>query len=155
MASMNRVFLVGNLTRDPEIRYTPGNRAVGDLRLAVSRRYKTKDGQDKEEVCYVSVVVWDRQAETCEQYLRKGSPVLVEGRLQYDEWEKDGQKQNRLRVTAERVQFLGGPGKTAAVSDTPEGDAPAREPDPPAPPRDEAPRSKAKAESGDDDNLPF
>lgn len=158
MASMNRVFLIGNLTRDPETRFTPSNTAVGDLRLAVNRRYKTSDGQDKDEVCFVNVVVWGRQAETCEQYLRKGSPVLVEGRLQYDEWEKDGQKQNRLRVVADRVQFLGAPGKSAPVADSPAEGEPAPKESGRQPSRDDArdqaPAGQAKA-GGDDDNLPF
>lgn len=109
MASLNKVFLIGNLTKDPEIRYTPSGKAVGDLRMAVNRRFKTTDGQDRDETCFVAVVVWGRQAETCGEFLHKGSPVMVEGRLQYEEWEKDGKKNNRLRVVAERVQFMGGP----------------------------------------------
>ena len=118
MASLNRVLLIGNLTRDPEVRYTPSGTAVADLRLAVSRQYNTTGGEQKEEVCYVSVTVWGRQAETCGEYLRKGRPVFVEGRLKLDEWEKDGQKQSRLGVVAERVQFIG----SARGADHPEGD---------------------------------
>ncbi|OGV67856.1 MAG: hypothetical protein A2498_02405 [Lentisphaerae bacterium RIFOXYC12_FULL_60_16] len=152
MASLNRVLLMGNLTRDPEIRFKPGNTAVGDLRLAVSRKFKTTDGTDREEVCYVTVVVWGRQAETCGEYLSKGSPILVEGRLQYDEWEKDGQKQNRLRVVAERVQFLGTPRKGARAQD------PAGAPEP-VPARDrgtvESTDQAPVAAGADDDNLPF
>jgi len=108
MANLNKVFLIGNLTRDPEVRYTPSQRAVGDLRLAVNRRYKASDGEMRDEPCYVDVVVWERQAEVARDYLRKGSPVLIEGRLQYDEWEKDGKKSNRLRVVCERLQLMGG-----------------------------------------------
>jgi single-strand DNA-binding protein len=111
MANLNKVILAGNLTKDPEIRYTPSGKAVGDLRMAINRSFKGQDGQVKDETCYVSVVVWDRQAQTCGEYLTRGSPVLVEGRLQYEEWEKDGQKFNRLRVVADRVQFLGSPGQ--------------------------------------------
>ena len=97
---------MGNLTRDPELRYTPGGQAVCDIGIAINRKY-TANGQDKEEVCFVDIVVWAKQAESCSKYLRKGSSVLVEGRLQYDTWEdKDGKKRSRLRVTAERVQFL-------------------------------------------------
>ncbi|MDR1191787.1 MAG: single-stranded DNA-binding protein [Verrucomicrobiales bacterium] len=108
MASLNKVFLIGNLTRDPEIRHTPKGTAVGDLRLAVSMMYRTQDGSDKEEVCFVDIVVWGRQAETCKDYLTKGSPVFVEGRLQFDQWEtQQGEKRSRLRVCADRVQFLG------------------------------------------------
>ena len=109
MASLNKVFLIGNLTKDPEIRYISTGKAVGDLRMAVNRRFKTTDGQERDETCFVAVTVWGRQAETCGEYLRKGSQIMVEGRLQYDEWEKDGKKNSRLRVVAERVQFMGAP----------------------------------------------
>lgn len=108
MASLNKVLLIGNLTRDPEVRYIPNGKAVCELRMAISRKFKTTDGQSKEDVCYVNVVVWGVQAENCGKYLHKGSPLLVEGRLQYEEWEKDGKKNNRLRVVAERTQFMGG-----------------------------------------------
>jgi single-strand DNA-binding protein len=106
MASFNKVLLMGNLTRAPEVRYTPGGQAVCDIGLAVNRKYSV-NGQDREDVCFVDIVVWARQAESCGKYLQKGSPVFVEGRLQYDTWEdKEGRKRNKLRVTAERVQFL-------------------------------------------------
>ncbi len=147
MASLNKVFLIGNLTRDPEVRYLPSGTAVADLRLAVNRKYKTQQGEDKEETCFVGVSAWGRQAETCGQYLSKGSPVLVEGRLRYEEWEKDGQKNNRLTVTAERVQFMGSPRRDAAPGDAPSagehrggGVGGGEEPAP---------------GSGDDDDLPF
>ncbi len=108
MASLNKVFLIGNLTRDPEIRHTPKGTAVGDLAMAMNMVYRGLDGTEKEEVCYVDVVVWGRQAETCKEYLSKGSPIFVEGRLQLDQWEtQQGEKRSRLRVRAERVQFLG------------------------------------------------
>ena len=107
MANLNRVLLVGGLTRDPEIRYTPSGTAVADLGLAVSDSYRNKAGELVEQVCYVDVVVWGRQAETSGGYLKKGSPVLVEGRLQFDQWEnQSGEKRNKLRVRADRVQFL-------------------------------------------------
>jgi single-strand DNA-binding protein len=109
MANLNKVILAGNLTKDPEVRYTPAGKAVADLRMAINRSFKGQDGQVRDETCFVSVVVWDRQAQTCGEYLTRGSPVLVDGRLQYEEWEKDGQKFNRLRVVADRVQFLGSP----------------------------------------------
>lgn len=108
MADLNRVFLMGRLTRDPEVRYTSGGQAVADLGLAVGRTYLTKTGEKKEEVCFLDVVVWGRQAETAKQYLSKGSPIFVEGRLQMDSWEtKEGEKRNRIKVSALRVQFLG------------------------------------------------
>lgn len=108
MADLNKVMLIGNLTRDPEVRHTPKGTAVGDLSMAINQSYKGQDGQIREEVCYVDVVTWGRQAETCKEYLSKGSPIFVEGRLQLDQWEtKEGEKRSRLRVRAERIQFLG------------------------------------------------
>ena len=98
---------MGNLTRDPELRYLNSGSAVCDLRLAVNRRFKKNDGEFGEETCFVDVVVWARQAETCSQYLKKGSGVFVEGRLKLDTWEnQEGQKRSKHRVVAERVQFL-------------------------------------------------
>jgi len=109
MASFNRVLLIGNLTKDPELRYTPQGTAVVNLRLAVNRRFRNKNQELKEEVCFITAVVWDRQAETCNQYLHKGSPVFVEGRLQSRSFEDaSGQKRNVIEVRAERVQFLRG-----------------------------------------------
>ena len=108
MASLNKVFLLGNLTRVPELRYTPGGTAVADLRLAVNRNYTTQSGEKREDTCFLTVVVWGKQAESCREYLDKGSPILVEGRLQTRDWEaKDGQKRTVTEVVAERVQFMG------------------------------------------------
>ncbi len=108
MASLNKVFLIGNLTRPPELRYTPSGAAVADLRLAVNRVYSTQGGEKREDTCFLTVVVWGKQAENCGEYLDKGSPILVEGRLQTRDWEtKDGQKRNVVEVVAERVQFMG------------------------------------------------
>lgn len=108
MANLNKVFLIGNLTRDPELRYTPGGTAVANLGLAVNRKFKDSTGELKEEVCFLSVTVWDKQAEACCQYLTKGRPVFVEGVLQSRFWEtSEGQKRSALDVRAERVQFLG------------------------------------------------
>jgi single-strand DNA-binding protein len=108
MSNVNRVFLLGNLTRDPELRQTASGMSVTDLGLAVSEKYRNKAGEDVETVCFADIVVWGRQAETCSQYLEKGAPVMIEGRLQLDRWETDaGEKRSRLRVKADRVQFLG------------------------------------------------
>jgi single-strand DNA-binding protein len=110
MANFNRVFLMGNLTRDPELRYTPSGTAVSNLRIAVNRRYKTQTGELKEETAFITVVVWGKQAETCSQFLNKGRAVFVEGRLQTRSWDTpDGQKRSILEVRASRVQFLGKP----------------------------------------------
>ena len=118
MASLNKVFLIGNLTRAPELRYTPSGTAVADLRLAVNRNYTTQGGEKREETCFLTVVVWGKQAESSGEYLDKGSPVMVEGRLQTRDWEtKDGQKRNVVEVVAERVQFMGR-GKTASGAPT-------------------------------------
>ncbi len=120
MVSMNKVFLGGNLTRDPELRHTPSGMAVSDLRLAVNQVYVDKNGQKQEEATFVDVVVWGKQAETVCQYLKKGSGLLVEGALQFDSWEHEGQKRSRIRVKAVRVQFLsspGGKGPASAVSE--------------------------------------
>lgn len=120
MASLNKVFLIGNLTRDPELRYTPSGLAVVNLRLAVNRRYKDRNGEQKEEVCFVTVTAWDKQAEVCNQYLQKGKPVFIEGRLQSRSWETaDGQKRNVLDIRAERIQFLGSAKSAGAVSAEP------------------------------------
>ena len=156
MANYNRVILVGNLTKDPEIRYIPSGTAVGDFSMAINRKYKGSDGNVQEETCFVDITVWGRQAETCGEYLRKGSSVLVEGRLKLDRWEKDGQKHSRLSVVADRTQFLGG-GNTApnnsntSFSDgTPSAQvqtAPVTQPV-----QQEAPAAEATA---DDENLPF
>ncbi len=108
MANYNRVLLMGNLTRDPELRYIPSGSAVVNLRLAVNRTYKNQSGESKEEVTFVNVVVWAKQAENCAEYLSKGRPIFVEGRLQSRQWETDdGQKRSVLEVVADRVQFLG------------------------------------------------
>ncbi len=111
MSSFNKVILVGNLTRDPEVR-TAGatNTKVAELGLAVSENWRDRSGQQKETTCFVDVVVWDRLAELCGQYLTKGRKVLVEGRLQMDEWtNKQGERRTKLRVRADTVKFLGGP----------------------------------------------
>ena len=166
MASYNKVLLMGNLTRDPEVRYTPKGTAIANLGLAVNRTWRDESGQEKEEVLFVDVDVWGRQAETAGQYLAKGRPVFIEGRLKLDSWDdkETGQKRNKLKVVAERVQFLGAPPQgvgrgNAEISDQapPSEDrpqraaarggraaaAPAREADEPAAPQDS------------DDNIPF
>ncbi len=108
MGNVNRVFLLGNLTRDPELRQTSSGMSVSDLGVAVSETYQNKAGETVETKCFTDVVVWGKQAEACSQYLVKGAPVMVEGRLQLDQWDTDsGEKRSRLRVKADRVQFLG------------------------------------------------
>ena len=109
MANLNRVLLIGNLTRDPEVRYTPKGTPVTEIGLAVNRIYSGEDGEKKEETTFVDVTLWARQAEIAGQYLKKGRPVFIEGRLQLDTWDdkQTGQKRSRLRVVAENIQLLG------------------------------------------------
>jgi single-strand DNA-binding protein len=108
MASFNKVVLLGNLTRDPEIKKSPAGVTVAKLRLAVNETYRDRQtGQPKEVACFVDVAVWDKQAESCAQYLTRGSQILVEGRLIYEEWKNaQGESRNRLSVRADRVQFI-------------------------------------------------
>ncbi len=111
MASYNRVVLLGNLTRDPELRYIPSGTAVADIGLAVNDRRKNAQGEWVEEATFVDVTLWARTAEVASEYLSKGSPVLIEGRLKFDQWETpDGQKRSKLRVVGERMQMLGAAG---------------------------------------------
>ena len=107
MASYNRVILVGNTTRDPEVRYTPSGLAVCDIGLAVNDRRKDNSGQWIEETTFVDVTLWGSTAGVAAQYLTKGAPVLIEGRLKLDTWEQDGQKRSKLRVVGERLVLLG------------------------------------------------
>jgi single-strand DNA-binding protein len=109
MANYNRVILAGNLTRDPELRYIPSGQPVTNFTIAINRNYITQSGERREETSFIPIVVWRKQAETCNQYLSKGSPVLVEGRLQQRSWEtQEGQRRNIIEVVADRVVFLGG-----------------------------------------------
>src|SRR4051794_2468521 len=141
MASVNKVFLIGNLTRDPVLRYTPNGSAVTDLGVATNRTYMTKDGEKREEVTFIDVTVWNRQAETCCQYLKKGQPVHIEGFLKMDSWDDKatGEKRTKLKVEADRVQFLGSRrddmgGEAMSSHDEDYGPPPAREPRRPGPP---------------------
>lgn len=107
MIEVNKVFLSGRLTQDPELRYTPSGVAVTTLRMAVNTTFFPKDSEKREEVCYINVSVWRKRAESCVEYLRKGSPIFVEGRLQSRSWEtQDGQKRTTIEVQSDRVQFL-------------------------------------------------
>jgi len=108
MASFNKVILLGNLTRDPELRYTPNGSPVCSFDLAVDRTYTTQAGERRDEVCYITIVVWGKQAELCAEYLAKGRTTLVEGRLQQRSWETpEGQRRTKHEVVAERIQFIG------------------------------------------------
>ncbi len=144
MASYNRVILMGNLTRDPQLSYTPNNTPVVEFGVATNRRWRGQDGQDREETCYTQCSMFGRQAETFNQYMSKGRPVLIEGRLKFDQWETpEGQKRSRLSVVAERFTFVGsgggggggGPRQGAPPAQQPASAGPA--PEQPAPSDDE------------------
>ena len=107
MASYNRVILIGNLTRDPELRYTPSGMAVTDIGLAVNDRRKTPNGEWVDEPTFIDITLWGRTAEVVSEYCTKGKPLMVEGRLKLDTWETDGQKKSKLKVIGEKVQLLG------------------------------------------------
>ena len=117
-ASFNKVLLIGNLTRDPELRYVPSGTAVATFTVAVNRVYTSQAGEKKEEVSFIRIVVWGRRAEVCGEYLSKGSPVFIEGRIQSRSWEgQDGQKRSTTEVIADNVQFLRGAGPAGKGSD--------------------------------------
>lgn len=123
-ASLNKVLLMGNLTRDPELRYLPSGQPVTSFSLAMNRTFNSQTGEKKEEVTYVRVVVWAKLAEICNEYLKKGSPVFVEGRLQSRSWEaQDGSKRSTIEVVAQNVQFLPrGQGRSGDASAPSEGE---------------------------------
>lgn len=130
MASFNKVILMGNVTRDPELRYTQGGTSVCEIGLAVNHRYKDRDGNVKEDVTFVDVTLWGRTAEIAGEYLAKGRPVMIEGRLQMDSWEdkQTGQKRTKLKVVGESMQLLGSRGQQSAPAESGAASAPAGEP---------------------------
>ena len=157
MASVNKVILVGNCTRDPEVRYTPKGTAVTDLGLAMNRYYSSDGGEKREETTFVDVTLWGRQAEVAAEYLKKGRPVYIEGRLQMDSWEdkNSGQKRSKLKVVGEQMQLLGsregGGGGGGGGGFQQERES--------APPQQESQEAGgndgAQFSSGDDDDIPF
>jgi single-strand DNA-binding protein len=159
MANYNKVILIGNLTRDPQMSYLPSQTAVVEFGLAVNRRWRAPDGQQREDVCFIDCRAFGKQAETLNQYVRKGNPILVEGRLQYDTWEgKDGVKRSKHRVSVERFQFLGAPQGQGGRPGGPPRPAGAQPPAPP-PPQEAAeepapPPEESEAPQGED-NIPF
>ena len=160
MASYNRVILVGNLTRDPEVRYTPSGTAVTDLGMAVNRQWFDKQtNSKKEEVSFIDVTLWGKQAEIAGQYLKKGRQVLIEGRLQMDTWDdrETGQKRSKLKVVAEQMTMLGGRGDGGGGAPAPRGDygGSAQAPAPAAPASDPAQSFYNDGPGGGDDDVPF
>lgn len=160
MASMNKVILVGNLTKDLELRRIQSGTAVTTMRMAVDDSFTNKSGERVERTVFLDVDVWDRTAENCVKYLSKGSPVLVEGRLQLDTWEdrESGQKRSMLKVRAERVQFLSSPGYGGGErggSGGGGGDRPARDRPPETPPPQSGTYNEPLADTPDEDDVPF
>ena len=161
MASFNKVILLGNLTRDPELRYTPKGTAVARLGLAVNRRYTGENNQTVEEVTFIDVDAWGKSAELIAQYLRKGNPIFIEGRLKLDQWDdkNSGQKVSKLRVVLETFQFVGGKAGEGGPTGAPA--APVARPSRPAAPT--APPPSAPPSGGsdfdgpppEDDDVPF
>lgn len=158
MASYNKVILVGNLTRDPEVKYTPKGTAITDIGLAVNRTYSTDSGEKREEVTFIDITLWGRTAEIVGEYCKKGRPLLVEGRLQLDTWDDKatGQKRSKLKVVGENIQLLGsreggggGAGGSGGEGGEPRTSAP--------PPRRPAPQQKPKDPDLDqpEDDIPF
>ncbi len=106
MANLIRVFMIGRLTKDPELRYLPNGTPKAELRLATSREWKDRNGEKQKDVCYIDIAVWSRQGEIVKQYLSKGRQIFVEGRLDFQEWESNGQRRSKHVIIADRVQFL-------------------------------------------------
>jgi len=141
MANLNKVLLMGNLTRDPQLSYLPSQTAVVDFGLAVNRRYKKQDGTMADEPCFVDCRMFGKRAETINRYFKKGEPIFVEGRLQYDQWQtKDGTRKNHLRVFVENFEFIG---RAGGEQNTSNGVAPATD------------RQDISSGAGDDDDIPF
>ena len=167
MANFNKVILAGNLTRDPQLSYLPSNTPVCELGMAVSRKWRSQDGEMRDETCFVDLRCYGRQAETLNQYMSKGRPLLVEGRLKFDQWEgKDGGKRSKLYVIVEGFQFLGGAGAAAGGGNRDEGyrasqpdqtqrPAAVSDPGPADPgPADHGPADQGPADHGPPDEAP-
>jgi len=154
MASVNKVMLIGNVTRDPEVKFTPKGSAVADLGLAINRNYTNQGGEKVEETTFVDVELWGRLAEIAGEYAKKGRSVFIEGRLRMDSWEdkQSGQKRSRLKVVGENLQLLGGGGGSGRSGG---GGGEYEEQDAPPAPRPSRPAPKPAASQPDDDDIPF
>jgi single-strand DNA-binding protein len=156
MANYNKVILAGNLTRDPELRYTPKGLAIAKIGLAINRRWTSETGEQREEVTFVDVDAFGKQAETIAQYLKKGRPILLEGRLKLDQWDdkQTGQKRSKLGVVLENFQFLDSGNRTGAPEGAVSNPAPANRPPAAAPPPPTVPAGPP-AEEPPHDDVPF
>jgi single-strand DNA-binding protein len=158
MANLNKVMLMGNLTRDPEVRYTPKGTAVAEIGLAINRYYSAENGEKREETTFVDVTLWGRQAEIAGEYLKKGRPVFIEGRLQLDTWDdkQSGQKRSKLKVVGEGLQLIGA--KPGAGGGPDSGEGSQSGPPPAQRRRESAPPPKPPAADPDldaEDDIPF
>lgn len=158
MPSVNKVILIGNLTRDPELRFTPKGSALCEIGMAVNRKYKLESGEQREEVTFLDISFWGKQAEVVAKWMKKGRPLYVEGRLQMDTWDDKttGQKRSKIRIVAEDFQFLGGDrggGEEGSHDDEHPAPAPRQASAPPARPQSAA--AAPEAPSLDDDDVPF
>ena len=151
MASVNKIFLIGNLTRDPELRYTPKGTPVCDIAIAVNRNYTGEDGSKSQETTFVDVTLWSRLAEVANEHLRKGRPVFIEGRLSQETWtDQSGNKRTKLKVVAENLQFLGSREGEATPSGAPRSQAPS------SAPRQAAAQPRQQSQPTDEpDDIPF
>lgn len=157
MASLNKVMIIGNLTRDPELKYTPKGTAIADIGLAVNRNYTTESGEKREEVTFIDVTLWGRVAEIVGEYCKKGRPLFVEGRLQLDSWDDKatGQKRSKLKVVGENIQLLGGRegGSGGGGGEYSEGRPASRPPGKPVPPPQRKPADPDL--DAPEDDIPF
>lgn len=148
MANLNKVMLIGNLTRDPELRHMPSGAAVVEFGLAVNRVYRSQDGQQQKEVTFVDITAFGKQAETLKQYMTKGKSIFIEGRLRFEQWtSKEGQKRSKLSVVVEGFQFLGAPGGAAPGRSSEQGSYSTNDDDYPGPAHDGG--------SSDREDIPF
>jgi len=163
MPNLNKVMLIGNLTRDPDVRYTPKGTAVADIGMAINRYYSSDSGERREETTFVDVTLWGRQAEVAGQYLKKGRPVYIEGRLQLDSWDdkSTGQKRSKLKVVGEQMQLLGsrdggGGGENYSGGESSEYERPSRSHDAPPPrPQRQTPSDPDLEADPEEDDIPF
>ena len=151
MASYNRVILVGNLTRDPELRYTPNGAPICEFGLAVNRHYTTRDGEQRDETCFVDVAMWGKRGVVISEYFTKGRPIFIEGRLKFDTWESSEGRRSKLTVVAENFEFISAPPGSG------EGQARRQDRSQGKPPAPKEARADAPEEGFDvgDDEIPF
>ncbi|WAC20429.1 single-stranded DNA-binding protein [Luteolibacter sp. SL250] len=156
MANLNKVMLIGNLTRDPELRYTPKGTAVADIALAINRVWNNEQNQRQEETTFVDITLWGRQAELAQQYLTKGRGAYIEGRLQMDTWDdkQTGQKRSKLKVVAESLQFLPD-GKGGSGGQIPQGGGQQSSRPPQQGGRPQGASAAPPEDYGDEDDIPF